>query len=307
MASIVAYIELREGGITPPSWCTVGEARRIAQAVGATVYAFLPVGPMSHVKIDALAEQISAAGADRIVCSSDETLAGPALDATHGPVLAQIAEHLRPLIFLFPAGGVGLQLGPPLAIRIGAAYAPAARIELSPARPDDDSPSRRVIVERCRAKGDGLRRIDVGDFERPVVVELTSAALPQRLGEPYAEVDMVPCPAAKPATIRLLETEVDEGAPFETCASLIYLPAATPESELNALRAALPANACVCRDDPAEPCRATPEAVLLLPGAELRRQVAAPTANTIANVSGTPADLAAALDRLRIATAEPHA
>ena len=301
MASIVAYIELREGAITLPSLFAIGEARRIAQAVGATVYAFLPVGPMSHVQIDQLAEQISSAGADRIVCSSDETLAGPALDATHGGVLAQIAEHLRPLMFLFPAGGVGVQLGPPLAVRIGAAYAAPASIALECAI--DTEPSKRVIVERWRAAGNGMRRIDVGDLERPVVAVLGASARPQDLGEAYAEVEMVPCPTPKPTAIRLLEAAADqdrssEGGSIDACARLLCVPADTSAEDVTALRSELSSDDCVRRLDAADLGRAAPALALVITP-EGGREPPRIRARTMVRVSGTAANLMAALQQLR--------
>jgi hypothetical protein len=296
MASIVAYIELREGALTAPSLFAIAEARRIAQSVGATVYAFLPVGPMSHVQIDQLAEEISSAGADRILCSSDETLAGPALDASHGGVLAQIAEHLRPLLFLFPAGGVGVQLGPPLAVRIGAAYAAWASIVLESTI--DTEPTKRVIVERWRGAGNGLRRIDVGDLERPVVAVLAAGPRSLDLGEPCAEVEMVPCPTGKPTTIRLLKSDPDEGASLESCARMVCLPPETPDEDVTALRAALSPDDCVRKIDANNLYRATPTLMLMLATAGRPDAPAPVRARTMARVTGAAADLTLALQRL---------
>jgi hypothetical protein len=291
MASIVAYIEVREGTITSPSLFVLCEARRIAHAVGATVYAFLPVGALSHVQIDQLAEQISAAGADRILCCSHETLRGPALDFTHGPVLTQLADHLRPLLFLFPAGGAGNQLGAPLAVRIGAAYVPFASIEIHTIDRPSDLPAHRLLVTRRRAAGDGMRRIDVGDLERPVVAVLQSGLPKDGLGEAYAEVEMLPCPNGKHGEVQVLAAEPDPAAHLETCATLVCIPAATSTDAFEALRAELPAGACL--DTLANPdlSRASPESLLLVsdePEPTIR-------ARTVVRISGSPSDLVSAL------------
>lgn len=303
MASIVAYIEVREGAITAPSLFAMSEARRIAQAAGATVYAVLPVGAISHLQIDQLAERVSAAGADRILCSADEMLAGPALDVTHGALLAQLAEHLRPLLFLFPAGGVGTQLGPPLALRIGAAYVPAASIEVHSLDHSVRSPepSHRVLVTRWRAAGDSLRRIDVGDLERPVIAVLQPGAATPPLGESYAEVEMLPCPTGNRPECRLLRSEVDPTAESEACSAVVCVPAATTATDLERLRAELPAGACLHSEaDPALP-RATTDTVLFV---DVDRARFAIRATVVAAVSGSPADLAQAVHRLRAADVE---
>jgi electron transfer flavoprotein alpha subunit len=301
MASIVAYIEVREGDLTPSSLFAVGESRRIAQAVGATVYAFLPVGPIAHAEIDRLAEQLSAAGADRLLCSSDATLAGPALDVTHGAVLAQMADHLRPLLFLFPAGGPGTELGAPLAIRIGAAYVPAASVEIQRLERSTEPESHRVLVTRWRAAGDSLRRIDVGDLERPVVAVLQAGAAMDALGESYAEVEMIPCPTAKAPEVRLVRADADPGAQIETCATLVCVPAGTSAVDLEALRAALPAEACVRTEEAGELIRAAPANLLLLSVDHRRLPF---RGGSVVSVSGTPAELATALRGLRASNVE---
>jgi len=215
MASIVAYIELRAGKITRPSRFVVAEARRVADSAGATVYALLTVGPLPQGDIDQLASQISAAGADRILCASAAALAGPPLDLSHGALLAQIAEHLRPLLFLFPAGGTGVELGPPLAVRLGAAYLANASIAVVPEERAPEPASQRVVLSRRRAAGDGLRRIDVGDFERPVVAGLATGPVPEARGERSAEVEMISCPEPAPAGPRCLGSEPDPAGAAE--------------------------------------------------------------------------------------------
>jgi hypothetical protein len=222
MASIVAYIELREGVATRPSRFALAEARRVADAAGATVYALLTLGPRSQTEIDQLASELSAAGADRILCSSDDALAGPPLDATCGPLLARVAEHLRPVLFLFPAGGVGIELGPPLAVRIGAAYLANANLEVIADEHAAEPASLRVVLTRWRAARDGQRRIDVGDLERPVVASLPCDVPPPDLGEPYAEVEMLPCPESSHAQPRLLGTMADSAAGPEACSALVW-------------------------------------------------------------------------------------
>lgn len=237
MASIVAYMEVRGGAITLPSRFVVAEARRIADAAGATVYAVLPLGPVPQAKIDELAAAVSAAGADRILCSSDERLAGPALDITHGALLTQIAERLHPRLFLFPAGGVGVELGPSLAVRIGATYVPRAAIDIREEERTPDPPSQRVLLQRWRAAGDAQRMVDVEDIERTVVATLAGRMTNPPYGEALSEIEMLPCPEPAHGRPRELASAPDLNADVALCCSMIFAPA--PASPT--LQAKLPA------------------------------------------------------------------
>jgi|GEM_PF-3136604 len=221
MASIVAYIELRQGAITRPSRFVVAEARRVADAAGATVYALLTVGTLAPSEIDRYAAEISAAGADRILCSSSESLAGPPIDGTHGPLLAQIAERLQPVLYLFPAGGTGTELGCPLAVRVGAAYLANATIDVAAEERGPETVSERVVLTRWRAARDGQRRLDLGDLERPVVASLACGPCEAPLGEPYTEVEMLRCPEPG-ASPQLISCELDDATASETCSAMIW-------------------------------------------------------------------------------------
>jgi len=245
MASIVAYIDVREGMVTAPTRFLLAEARRVADFAGATVYALLALGPLDHSKIDELAEQVSAGGADRVLCSTHERLAGPPLDATHGGILGQVAEHLRPVLFLFPAGGVGVELGPSLAVRTGAAYVPNAHLELRSERSDVAPASQRVVLTRWRAAGDGRRRIDVGDLERPVVAVLASGRVSRPRGQPSPEVETIPCPEPRFPELRLLEFEALPDSAVEECSALVCTAVPADAAALASLKSALPAGAAL--------------------------------------------------------------
>jgi hypothetical protein len=289
MAALLAYIELRAGAVTRPSRFAIAEARRVADAAGATVYALLAVADVPQAQIDQLASEVSALGADRILCSAADCFAGPPLDATHGPLLAQVAERLRPLLFLFPAGGSGTTLGPALAVRIGAAYLANVRIEVVHEERAPTPPSPRVVLDRWRAARDGLRRIDLADFERPVVASLPCGIAPDRLGSPYAEVDMLPHPEPAPGGPRPLTAEDDDGARLETCSALLWSPVPLDADTRGALPDPWPAGVAVARDAAALAGEATsPVEIYLLaadsPGAT---PPLAPGA-TVARVVGTP-------------------
>lgn len=269
MASIVAYIELRAGLVTRPSFHVLAEARRVADQAGATVYALFTVGDLGQARIDQIASELSAAGADRILCSSADALAGPALDPTHGPILAQVAEHLRPLLFVFPAGGPGTQLGPPLAIRIGAAYLANASLDIVEEEQVPPPPSRRVLLSRWRAAHDGQRRIDVGELERPVVATLCCGLAPDKLGEPYAEVEMLPYTEAAHSGPVLVDSEADPAATVELCSAMVWT--ASPTHVAAALPDGIPAGVAVIAAGPPAPevvATASPSELFWFPPAQ---------------------------------------
>jgi hypothetical protein len=271
MASIVAYIELRQGSITAASRFVLAEARRVADGAGATVFAVLTVGPLEQSEMDRLASEASAAGADRVLCTSAETLGGPPLDPTHGDVLAQIADHLRPLLFLFPAGGSAAQLGPSLALRMGAAFMSSASLALHREDRTPDPPSQRVLLSRWRPAHDGQRTIDVGDLERPVAAGLAAGPFPAATGAPYAEVEMVPCPEPKFPSLAVTRGSAEPSASVEGCRCLIWAGVVSPQARW-ALQQALPSDTCLVSETEAtlpSLVQASPEDVLVLPSATL--------------------------------------
>jgi len=195
MASIVAYTEIRQASITAPSRFVLAEARRIADDLGATVYALLALGPTTPEGLAALAGEVGTAGADRILCCTDEALAGPSSDATHGPLLIAVAERLRPALVLFPEGEAGLALGRPLAERMGAAFLPDSSLEVLPAT---DSEPAEVVVhcsEHDQAHG---RSVRLRESERPVIAALTAGTAPPALGDPASDMEMLNSPASTP-------------------------------------------------------------------------------------------------------------
>jgi len=191
MASIIAYTEIQHAAITGPSRFALAEARRIADDLGATVYALLALGPTAPDELTALAGEVGIAGADRILCCSDDALKGPSQDATHGPLLASVAERLKPTLVLFPEGESGPQLGPPLAERMGATFMPCSTLEILAAT---DLQLAQVVV-RCGEASRGQEHIvGLHEIGRPVVVTLCAGETSRALGEPAAEMEMLSYP-----------------------------------------------------------------------------------------------------------------
>lgn len=236
-------MELRGGGPTAPSLFALGEARRVAHALGATVYAFVTAGDLAPAALDDLATRLGGAGADKLLCCQDPSLDGPPLDATHGRALALAAERITPVLFLLPAGSVGPELGPRLAARLNGAYAPAADVEL---RGDV------LTLVRWRAAGDAYRRLDPAEVERPIVATMGSARPRGPTGGDEAEVEMLSLPeaATAPSTAVVVElwSREDDVASVELAHGLVVLGHGVGAAALAALRRAAPDGVAVAPD-----------------------------------------------------------
>jgi electron transfer flavoprotein alpha subunit len=244
LANIIVFVEVRRDEATVASRHAVAEARRVASEVGATVYAVITIGPASEQAIEALGQLLGQAGADRILCCSNPALAGPLLDATVGPFLAGLAERLRPVLTLFPAGAVGPALGPPLALRMGGLYHPRASLEVV-----RDGGSARLALRRFRLADGAIRIVDVGaPHARPTVATLPAGPAPASRGAPAVEVEVLPYVAGTGAVIEELSSEPDEAEPVELATTLLAVSSDVKPADLDALRAAAPAGTVLLRE-----------------------------------------------------------
>ena len=146
-----------------------------------------------------MAGEVGSAGADRILCCADEALQGPPLDSTHGPLLAAVAERLKPTLVLFPEGEAGAELARPLADRMDAAFLPCSALEIQAAL--DLEPAQ--VLVRCERDDQGEERVvRLREIERPVVATLKAGNAPPALGEPASEMEMLNYPAPTPTPAR---------------------------------------------------------------------------------------------------------
>ena len=224
MPNLLVPIDLREGVPTDPSLFALSEARRVAREAGVTVFAVLLADPRPEAEIQGIAARLGVAGADKVLLCERAGLDAPALDATHGPALHLVAERVPPLVVLFPAAGAGLQIGAPLAARLGAAFASTADLEVSDSPlPLPDSVGR-LCLRRWRRDLSAYRRLDPVELERPVVAVLGAHGAPREEGTADVEIQVIDCPSA-PAAARVLELEsvADEDAAVALARVLIVV------------------------------------------------------------------------------------
>jgi electron transfer flavoprotein alpha subunit len=301
LPNLLVLIDLRDGVPTEPSLFALSEARRVAHGAGVTVFAVLLCDPRPEAEIERVAARLGVAGADKILLFERAGLDAPALDATHGALLQLAAERIPPLLFLFPAGGAGLQLGPALAARMGAAFAAAADLEVSDSpMPLTDSVGR-VCLRRWRRDLSAYRRLDPVELERPVIAVLGAHGRSRDAGTPDVEIAVMETPAAGPACIVELASSVDEHAGI-ALARVIVVVGPTVEADVAAkLAAAAPPDVAVvelARVPPAALAVSTPRVILAV---EAAANVAAPSPRTRLGLALAPTTDAATLGRADVA------
>jgi hypothetical protein len=172
----------------------------MARALGASLYALVLGPPRTAAAVDVLAAAAAAYGADKLLVGEVAAAIPLALDAAWGAALVRLFERIPPAVVLFPAGKVGLELGPALAARLGATYAPRCEVKVEGfGRPADSG----VRLERLRPDERSLRSLDPVGWERPIVATLGAGEPPaprpaieigvEILPEPM--VDLAPAPA----------------------------------------------------------------------------------------------------------------
>jgi len=117
MAGVLTFAEHREGKLRRPSLEAISEARRLADALGATVSSVL-IGP----GVRALASEAAHYGADQVHVFEDAALAAYATEA-YARSLVQVIEDLKPAVVLVPFTAMGKDLAPRVAARVGCGLA----------------------------------------------------------------------------------------------------------------------------------------------------------------------------------------
>jgi hypothetical protein len=245
LPNLIVYIDRRDGAPTPSSLFALSEARRIAHVAGLTVFALVLDEPQSGLRGDDLAVSLGRAGADRVLVCEGAGLGAPALDVTHGRPLFTAAERVPPIVVLFPSGGPGDELGPPLAMRLGAAYASAVDVELSEEAGPLAEGVGRIHLRRWRADRTGYRQLDPVEIERPIVAILGAVGTPRAEGTPDIDIDVIACAIAPGAPLSELASEPDELDVVAQARGLVILAPQVPAEARARLRAAAPAGVAV--------------------------------------------------------------
>jgi len=229
VANVLVCVELRDAQVTSPSLFALGEARRVAETIGATVYA-LVVAPRDAALVDPLVDRLpqplGAAGADKILLVEDPEAAACPVFPLWAPLFDQIVGPLRPRLVIFPAGSFGLQLGPPLAAAISAAFIPRASLEVLAPPPEATDAPAVLLAHRWAPDLDGQLAIDLNATPAPAVLTLTAGRLPPRRALP-AELQGVstsPTGDRREPPVRVLASEPDPDGAADIADTVVLLP-----------------------------------------------------------------------------------
>lgn len=220
MANIHVYIELAGERPSEPSLEALGEGRRIASFLGATLYAVVPCHAPPNYGDDDVIAVLGRHGADKVILVSSPLLSGPPLYATLGAALAGVCERIPPALLLLAATPVGRDIAPRIAARLGAAYVPEPSIEYGPRG--------ELVMSRTVYGGAYRRRLAADDLERPVVASLTRGSYHKASGDEEAEVVVLPLGGPTPVRLEEVGAEPDPGAPLDEAKIIVTAGAGVP-------------------------------------------------------------------------------
>lgn len=191
----------------------------MARALGATVYALVvgdSVGPLA----DTLAGPLGRAGADKVLLVADARAAACPIEPLWRDLLDAIVERLRPRLFLWPAGSIGLQLGPLLAVRLGAHFFPRSSFDLDAGGIEGEA---RLVIRRWNETHDGHWTVGSGAAFAPAVVTLAAGHAAVLLGAGAAEVAVLRAGDDGPRGIEVLATSPAPQAAAELASTVLLL------------------------------------------------------------------------------------
>jgi hypothetical protein len=181
VANILCVIELCDGRALPVSLEALGQARRVASELGATLYAVVALPRAPSYGEDDLIVQLAAHGADKVVIATDETLGGgeDLRWGTHGGPLAAACDLLSPSLLLFGQTPPAREVAARAAARMGAAYLTDAWLEVRDAK-----------LHLWEGASATARALD-GDLEFAVVATVPAGRYLPGSGDDEAEVEVI--------------------------------------------------------------------------------------------------------------------
>lgn len=213
MASILVYIHTEGDRPTTAALETLGEGRRIASALGATVYAMVQLseaddGTLSGPAHTEIVTTLGRYGADKAVIAPGNGARGPALWASHGTALHTAFDYLQPMLVLFAADAAGRDMAPRLAARTGAVFCAEPSVERGPRG--------EIVFSRTVYGAAFRRRLAADDLDRAVVATLTPGSYRPAEGTDDAEVLFLEVPSEHTSTVEYLDSVADPGAALDT-------------------------------------------------------------------------------------------
>lgn len=205
MANLLVYIERSGAALLGASLEALGEGRRVASFLGATLYALVP-GDDRHGD-PAAVEVLARHGADKVLVAGTIDPHLPVLHATHGHIIAAALERVPSALVIFAATPAGRDLAPRAAARLGAAFVPEPTLAYGE--------NGELMLDRRVYGGNLQRRLVAHDLERPLVVTLIPNGARHGAGSAFA--DAIPLHAnASPGLVEEVDRAPDAAAALET-------------------------------------------------------------------------------------------
>lgn len=205
MASLLVVIELIGDRPRPASLELLGQARRVASSLGATVYAVAPCTGTPGYGDDDLIAILSRTGADKVLLAASEAHAAPLRWGTHGGAVLAACALMHPVLVMLADGEGARDLGGRVASRLGAAALCDAYVEACDGR---------LVIGEGEGGRLGPARLD-GELDFAVLALVPPGRYAPATGDEEAEVEVLEPPSAE----RDFEL-VGDGGDWPTCSVL---------------------------------------------------------------------------------------
>lgn len=212
MACVLVHTEVEGDQPTDHARAVLGEGRRVASSLGASLHAVAIVAagqpgsfPGASAAEQRLVATLGEAGADRVLLVSAER-PSPLLWATVGPALVAACEQVRPNLVLLAATAGGRDLGPRLAAHLGGAFFAEPAVEAGPRG--------EVVLSRTVYGGDLWRRVSLDELDVMAVATLDDRRAVARGGD-EAELMQLDDIIRPDPRVEVLGSSDDDGAALE--------------------------------------------------------------------------------------------
>lgn len=178
---MLCVIELFNGRALPVSLEVLGQGRRIASELGATLYAVVALPKAPTWSEDDLVAQLAKHGADKVILATAEALVDceELRWGTHGAPLSAVCDQLSPSLLLFGLTPAAREVAARAAARMGAAFLSRAFIDAKDGQ-----------LQLGEGDGADARALD-GDLEFAVVATVPAGRYAVAAGDDEAEVEVV--------------------------------------------------------------------------------------------------------------------
>lgn len=228
VACVLVHTEVDGDRPTDHARAVLGEGRRIASSLGASLHAVAVIGadeevPMGHKLITTLGE----AGADRVLLVAADK-PKPTLWATVGAALVTACEQVQPSLILLSSTAGGRDIAPRLAAHLGGAYFAEPAVEAGPRG--------EVVLSRTVYGGDLWRRVSLDELDVVAVATLDDRRGAAR-GDDDAEVVQLEGSSAPDARIEVIGATDDDGAALEHARVIVVAGAGTTAESMTVVTA----------------------------------------------------------------------